>query len=101
MILCYVLASLSYYICKNSKSPVEQKLAIKKNYIIILFNNHKLYTFALTNSKTITIMKKIFLLPLAVMAFIAAAAQTPAWQEQLTKLDKEADQLYEQKEWKK
>ena len=46
-------------------------------------------------------MKKIFLLPLAVMAFIAAAAQTPAWQEQLTKLDKEADQLYKQKEWKK
>ena len=46
-------------------------------------------------------MKKIFLLSLAVMAFIAAAAQTPAWQEQLTKLDKEADQLYEQKEWKK
>ena len=81
--------------------PVKQKRAIKKNYIIILFNNCKLYTFALTNSKTITIMKKIFLLPLAVMAFIAAAAQTPAWQEQLTKLDKEADQLYEQKEWKK
>ena len=46
-------------------------------------------------------MKKIFLLSLAVMAFINATAQTPAWQEQLAKLDKEADQLYEAKKWKK
>ena len=46
-------------------------------------------------------MKKIFLLTVAALSLLSAAAQTPAWQEQLAKLDKEADKLYEQKEWKK
>ena len=46
-------------------------------------------------------MKKFFLLTVAALSLLSAAAQTPAWQEQLNKLDKEADKFYEQKEWKK
>ena len=46
-------------------------------------------------------MKKILLLSLAVMAFFSAAAQTPEWRKQLDRLDEEADQFYEKKEWKK
>ena len=46
-------------------------------------------------------MKKILLLSLAVMAFFSSAAQTPEWRKQLDRLDEEADQFYEKKEWKK
>ena len=46
-------------------------------------------------------MKKILLLSLAVMALFGASAQTPEWRKQLDRLDKEADQLYEEKKWKK
>lgn len=45
-------------------------------------------------------MKKIFLLALAVASAICSWAQTPAWQQELNRLDKEADQLYEQKRWR-
>ncbi len=45
-------------------------------------------------------MKKIFLLVLAVASAICSWAQTPAWQQELNRLDKEADQLYEQKRWR-
>jgi hypothetical protein len=44
--------------------------------------------------------KRIILLALAVVAN-TAWAQTPAWQQQLERLDKEADQLYEQQDWKR
>ena len=46
-------------------------------------------------------MKKILLLSIAVMALFGASAQTPEWRKQLDRLDKEADQLYEEKKWKK
>ena len=46
-------------------------------------------------------MKKILILSLAVMALFGASAQTPEWRKQLDRLDKEADQLYEEKKWKK
>ena len=46
-------------------------------------------------------MKKILLLSLAVMALFGASAQTPEWRKHLDRLDKEADQLYEEKKWKK
>ena len=44
--------------------------------------------------------KRIILLALAMTA-VTAWAQTPAWQQQLERLDKEADQLYEQQDWKR
>lgn len=45
-------------------------------------------------------MKKTFLLALALATAFCSWAQTPAWQQQLERLDKEADQLYENKRWK-
>ena len=45
-------------------------------------------------------MKKTFLLALALTTAICSWAQTPAWQQELDRLDKEADQLYEDKRWK-
>ena len=44
--------------------------------------------------------KKILLLVLAMTA-ITTWAQTPAWQQPLDRLDKEADQLYEKQDWKR
>ena len=41
------------------------------------------------------------MLAIALMASISIYAQTPEWQQQLEQLDKEADELYEQKSWKK
>ena len=41
------------------------------------------------------------MLAIALMASISIYAQTPEWQQQLERLDKEADELYEQKSWKK
>ncbi|MBR2420208.1 MAG: hypothetical protein IKB14_05775, partial [Rikenellaceae bacterium] len=35
------------------------------------------------------------------MTSITTWAQTPAWQQQLDRLDKEADQLYEKQDWKR
>lgn len=35
------------------------------------------------------------------MALFSAAAQTPEWRKQLDRLDEQADQFYEKKEWKK
>ena len=46
-------------------------------------------------------MKKLFMLAIALMATISIYAQTPQWQQQLEQLDKEADELYEKKSWKK
>ena len=46
-------------------------------------------------------MKKILLLSLAVITLFGASAQTPEWRKHLDRLDKEADQLYEEKKWKK
>lgn len=46
-------------------------------------------------------MKRIALLIIAAMALFSAAAQTPEWQQQLNRLDEQADKLYEKKEWKK
>ena len=45
-------------------------------------------------------MKKTFLLALALTTAICSWAQTPAWQQELDRLDKEADQLYDSKRWK-
>lgn len=45
-------------------------------------------------------LKRIILLALA-MTSITTWAQTPAWQQQLDRLDKEADQLYEKQDWKR
>lgn len=45
-------------------------------------------------------LKTIVLLTLAMTA-ITTWAQTPAWQQQLDRLDKEADQLYEKQDWKR
>ena len=45
-------------------------------------------------------LKTIVLLTLA-MTSITTWAQTPAWQQQLDRLDKEADQLYEKQDWKR
>ncbi|MBR4995526.1 MAG: transglutaminase domain-containing protein [Alistipes sp.] len=46
-------------------------------------------------------MRKFFMLAIAIMAVISTQAQTPKWQEELNRLDKEADQFYEKGEWKK
>ena len=46
-------------------------------------------------------MKKIFLLTLLMANAIMSWAQAPAWQQQLDRLDKEADQLYEDQKWGK
>lgn len=46
-------------------------------------------------------MKKILLLILVATTLFSAAAQTPEWQQQLDRLDEQADKLREQKEWKK
>lgn len=46
-------------------------------------------------------MKKIFLLTLLMANTIMSWAQAPAWQQQLDRLDKEADQLYEDQKWGK
>ena len=46
-------------------------------------------------------MKKVFLLTFAMASSILSWAQTPTWQQELDRLDKEADQLYEEKKWKK
>lgn len=46
-------------------------------------------------------MRKILLLILAATTLFSAAAQTPEWQQQLDRLDEQADKLREQKEWKK
>ncbi|MBP3290416.1 MAG: transglutaminase domain-containing protein [Alistipes sp.] len=46
-------------------------------------------------------MKQIILSALATIVAITAWAQTPEWQQQLDRLDKEADQLYEAQQWKK
>ncbi len=45
-------------------------------------------------------MKKTFLLALTLATAICSWAQTPAWQQELDRLDKEADQLYDNKRWK-
>ena len=68
-------------------------------YFVLQSREKLLYLHRETNP--ITIMKKIFLLSLALMAFVGASAQTPAWQEELNRLDKEADQFYADKQWKK
>jgi len=46
-------------------------------------------------------MKRIFLFAMAVATVFGAWAQTPAWQQQLDRLDKEADELYEEQNWKR
>ena len=46
-------------------------------------------------------MKRFFILLFAIVATTSVWAQTPEWQQQLDRLDKEADQLYEAKKWKK
>ena len=45
-------------------------------------------------------MKKIFMLAIALMASISIYAQTPEWQQQLEQLDKEFNELREQRQWK-
>lgn len=44
--------------------------------------------------------KRIILFALAMTAF-TTWAQTPAWQQQLERLDKEADELYDEQDWKR
>lgn len=46
-------------------------------------------------------MKRFFIFVFAIVATTAVWAQTPEWQQQLDRLDEEADQLYEAKKWKK
>lgn len=45
-------------------------------------------------------MKKFFMLAIALMASISIYAQTPEWQQQLERLDKEFNELREQRQWK-
>lgn len=45
-------------------------------------------------------MKKFFMLAIALMASISIYAQTPEWQQQLEQLDKEFNELREQRQWK-
>ena len=45
-------------------------------------------------------MKKIFMLAITLMASISIYAQTPEWQQQLERLDKEFNELREQRQWK-
>ena len=46
-------------------------------------------------------MKRFFIFVFAIVTTTAVWAQTPEWQQQLDRLDEEADQLYEAKKWKK
>lgn len=50
--------------------------------------------------KTNDVNLKRVLLLLFTFTTICSWAQTPAWQQQLDKLDKEADLLYEKGNWK-
>ena len=45
-------------------------------------------------------MKKFFMLAIALMASISIYAQTSEWQQQLEQLDKEFNELREQRQWK-
>ena len=51
--------------------------------------------------KTTVANLKTFFIFLFTVSLTASWAQTPEWQEQLNRLDKEADQLYENKSWRK
>ena len=59
--------------------------------------NNLNYRFMKTNDVN---LKRVLLL-LFTFTTICSWAQTPAWQQQLDKLDKEADLLYEKGNWKK
>ena len=51
--------------------------------------------------KTNVLNLKTFFIFLFTLSLSTSWAQTPEWQEQLSRLDKEADQLYENKSWRK
>ena len=51
--------------------------------------------------KTNVLNLKTFIIFLFTLSLSTSWAQTPEWQEQLNRLDKEADQLYENKSWRK
>jgi len=64
------------------------------------YNTPKVDNPNLLNKKLKTIMKKIFMLAITLMASISIYAQTPEWQQQLERLDKEFNELREQRQWK-